>query len=373
MKHNFHSDLVAKAHEEYRGGMLQSIYSRPVTDAAKAEKILNGLAAGLQNPKAPEFIEAAKALDECLNSANDFRDGRYSEVIMKSFGIDAEGRKAVTNSVMPMMPRTVVEFRNMFNENDIDDYWQFIYQIDNATDVFSISLVSVINLVVFHQLKSANDKIPFGQFMASNWENLSGEFFGGGIAVGLQILLKDPLTSVNSIIVAIRIAAEVKKTAVATTNINAGIVAADAAGFTTSFTGSSVAATINAGRYTLAERSKGNGYNIGRQTPMVLVANESIEELIETNFRETNNVAFGTLRVNRPITRVYTNNLSVSLGISGVKAVLWLPFRENRVGMFSNLAIESWLDPETNSRKVGGRESYNFLTNAAQAQILNLS
>jgi len=370
MSTHFHSKNVEKAYQDYAAGRDMAVYAKSITDVEKAKSLLSGLIKGLSSPESPEFREASKALDQIVNSHNDFRSQIYTEPILKAFG--AEVNKGITNSVMPMMPRTVVEFRNMFAEDAIDDYWQFVYQTDVVTDTFSMQLATLRNLVTFKQLKSATDKIPFGPYMASDWENLEGVYFGGGVAVAEEILMKDPLTNINGIIVALRIGSEILRTTIATTNIQAGIVAANGAGYTQAFA-TNIPNTINQGRYTLAQRVKGNGYGINRQTPYVLIANESLEELIESNFRETNNVPFGTLRVNRPMTRIYTNNLSVSLGISGVKALLVLPYRECRYGQFKNLTIQAWNDFETDSRKVGGREAYNFLTNYLQFQLINLN
>ena len=371
--HAFATQSQREAYQSWKDGYVESINTKSITDETVAKKILAGFLKGLQNEEDPEFKEAVKDLHEILNTANDMRNNRMTDALKKAYGA-TDGAKGVTSSVMPMMPRTVVEFRNMFNEDDIDDYWMMVYITDVVTDSMAMSLADVKNLVSFKRLKSANDKLPFGDFMKSTWENMEAIYYGGGVAASEEILKKDPLTTVNNIIIAIRIAAEVLKTAEATVNIQAAIVAADAAGYTTAYTASSIIKTLNRARRTLIQRNKGKGFNLNGNTQVVLIANEALRGDIEAQFLQTNNVAFGTVQVSYPITRVYTENVADTLGLSGaVKAVMVLPYRKNRFGLFKSLDIRSWEDPETNSRKVGGREGYNFLTNEEQFEIAVLA
>lgn len=371
--HSFATQAQREAYLNWKDAYIQSICTKSVTDEEAAKKILKGFLKGMQNEDDKEYLEVVKDLQEILNTTNDMRNNRMSDPMRKALGEPSYNQKGVTSSVMPMMPRTVVEFRNMFNEDDIDDFWMMVYQTDVVTDSMAMSLADVKNLVSFKRLKSSTDKLPFGDFMKSTWDNMEAIYFGGGVAASEEILKKDPLTTVNNIIIAIRIAAEVQKTTEATTAFQAGIVAANSGGYTTAFT-SSIIKTLNKGRRDLIQRVKGQGFNLNGNTQTVLIANESLRGDIEAQFLQTNSVPFGTVQVSYPITRVYTENVADDLGLGGaVKAVMVLPFRKNRFGLFKSLEIKSWEDPETASRKIGGREAYNFLTNEAQFQILTLA
>lgn len=343
------------------------IYSRPVKKNEVAKTLLENLAKGIQNPTDPDFVKAVKNLSGLVGCHIDYDLDLNTHPVREVLG-----QKAVTSSVMPQMPRQVVEFRNMSQEDAIDDSWQALYQVDSVQGAQAMSLADVKRTTKAYRLKSANDKITFSDFLTTTWETIAGLWYGDGIAISESVLDSDPLTTINYIIVALRVALEELKTLVAFTNITAGISVANSASYVTAFA-TDIPTTINSARYTLAQRSKGSGYNINRQTPYVLFANETFEETIERYFRDTNNIPFGTVRVNRPISRVYTNNLTPTLGLSGNLALLALPYQRCRYGQFKSISVETYRDPETRTRKTSAVESYNFLTNAAQFQIVTLS
>lgn len=345
-------------------GYHAQMYAPPLTDPKKAKALLDGLAIGMTEAgKAdPVFQAAIKSITEMVYAPADYLAGRVTETV----------RKAVNSSVAPISPTRVVEFRNLFGEDDIDNTWQAVYAVDSVTDAMAVTLNDMLLTGEASRLKSPTESVPRSTHMSSTWEVIRPEYYGVAQEAANVVLRKDPLTRLNDIILALRIKLSKKRTSEAFTNIQAGISAANSASYVTAF-GTDIPTTLNAARYTLAQRSKDKGYELSPSTPYVLLANEALEETIERYFRETNNIPFGTVRVNRPISRYYTNNLAATLGISGTKALLVLPQRKCRMGIFDNIEITTWQDYDRNAQVFAAREAYTFTTDETQFQLLNLA
>ena len=285
--------------------------------------------------------------------------------------------KAVTSTVLPMLGQTVETFVNYADETDLDMQWRQWFATDPLQGGLKGSLYDILNLVSAHDLPTDTSDIPASDFMAATWANILPEYKGARVRVSREILQKDPMTTVNAIIVAIRYALEVKKSQLAYTATQAAITSANSSGYTTAYTGSSVVRTINVGRTALIQRNFNKGYGLSGTTPCILVANEAHRDLIEAAFMITVNSLInssnGTFIVQYPISRVYTYNLAADLGISGTKCALILPSRKNRFGIFNDPRIESYLKQDNNAMQVDGREAYNWITEDDQFQVLTIA
>jgi len=185
------------------------------------------------------------------------------------------------------------------------------------------------------------------------------------------------MTSLNNIITAIRVALLLKRTEVAFQRINAGIAAAIVAGYVTSYTASSVAETINVAYLDLIERNQARGYRLTGQTPTVLTGSERHRSRVESVFDITINSLInnsnGTIVSRYPITRQYSFYFEQDLGSSGSLMALMLPNRRLRMANFRGQRIESETKIDTNSQNTYGRESFQFLIDPEQIQIVTIA
>lgn len=359
--HTHHTDQAARTWESFKSAYWSSINAKPAIDIAEAKKICEDYMSG-------DKARVEKAVDYMCKAActvDALRLGESNSIF--------ERQKTVTGSVLPMMPQTVATYTSLYDESELDMTWMQWYETDSLVGGFRGSLYDIKNLVVAHQLASNTADIPRSPYMASTWATIEPEHFGAGVQMDRDVMSKDPLSALNNVIIAIRYAMEVKLSQEAFVNTQAAIAAANTAGYLTTFVASNLPQTINNARVALALRNFNKGYALNGSTPMIMLAYEGHRAAIEAAFRLTNTVNFGTQLVEYPVNRVYTFNVAASLGISGNKAVMILPGRKNRYGIFKNLSIDNYLQQNMNAVNVDGRQNYNFIADETQFQILNLS
>jgi len=363
--HTHHDDDAAFAWKSREKGLVHSIYAPSSIDKADAAKAVDNLLSDdkeVRNKTIAILCKAAMAV-------TDYDLGRTNAV--------NERAKTVTSSVMPIMGTTIQVYTNMADERNLDMQWRQWFGVDPLQGGLKGSLFDILNLVVAYELNSDTADIPASDFMASTWASILPEYKGARVRVSREILQKDPMTTINNVITAIRYAMEVLKSQLSYTATQAAITAANGAWYTTAYTGSSVPRTLNAGRLALMQRNFDRGWGIDGTTPAILVANEAHRDLVEAAFALTVNTrtesANGTITIQYPISRVYTYNLAADLGISGSKVALILPARKNRYGIFKDAMVESYLRQENNAVVVDGREGYNFITDTSSFQVLTIA
>lgn len=363
--HTHHDDEAAIGWNERRKAIAAAVFASSIIDPKAATEMVNKLLGNDEDAKAKAIEHLCKA----AMSVTDCDLGRQNMIV--------ERHKTVTSTVMPMLGTTIQVFTNLADERNLDMQWRQWFGVDPLQGGLKGSLFDILNTVVAHELNADTDDIPASDFMSSTWAAILPEYKGGRVRVSREILQKDPMTTINGIVVAIRYALEVLKSQLAYTATQAAITAANGAGYTTAYTAGSVVRTLNAARLALFQRNFNRGWSLDGTTPAVLVANEAHRDLVEAAFAITVNSlinnANGTITVQYPITRVYTYNLAADLGISGSKAALILPARKNRYGIFKDAMIESYLRQENNAVVVDGREGYNFITDTQSFQVLTIA
>lgn len=344
----------------------QAIFAPVAITKEGAKAIMDDLRSGDE----AKVRSANEQIELAVKSPTDALSGQFNAI--------TERNKAVNSTVMPMMGRVVEVFINQFGDEleSLDDSWMSYLAVDVLTGSFKGTIFEIINKVVAHPIADSTDPIPFSKYKASTWENILPEYYGAAVAIEREILDNDPLSSLNNIVIAIRIALLKKKTEVAFERINAGIALAIAAGYVTAYTASNLAKTLNSAYLTLIERNQGKGYGLTGQTNTVLTGYEGHRSLVEPVFEITTNSLInnpnGTIRTRYPMTRQYSFYFEDDLGDSGSKMALILPFRRMRLGNFRTQKIESETKIDTNSQNTYGREAYNFLIDETQIQVVTI-
>lgn len=363
--HTHHDDEAALGWNERRKAIAAAVFASAIIDPKAA-------AEAVQNLIGDDKEKRAKTIEHLCKAAMSISDSDLGRV-----NLVTERYKTVTSAVMPMLGTTVQVFTNLADERNLDMQWRQWFGVDALQGGLKGSLFDILNNVVGYELNADTDDIPASDFMSATWAAILPEYKGSRVRVSREILQKDPMTTINGIVVAIRYALEVLKSQLAYTATQAAITAANGAGYTTAYTSSSVVLTVNAARLALFQRNFDRGWSLDGTTPAILVANEAHRGIIEAAFTLTTNTrtesANGTVIVQYPITRVYTYNLAADLGISGSKAALILPARKNRYGIFKDASIESYLRQENNAVVVDGREGYNFITDTQSYQVLTIA
>ena len=347
--------------EAHKSAMLESIFAPAVVEHEKAKALVDDILSGdsTRSEKAWNFI--AKA----ARSTDDYLAGRKNDTV--------ERHKTINSSVMPITPAMVITFLNMGDENQLDMEWMKVYAIDPLGTALAASVAEIKNMVEWYDLDTDTSTIPESNLTASTWADYRPRWKGARVNISREIMQRDPMTTVNLVVSAIRYKAEIKKSQDAYTSIQAGIVTANGAGQVTSYTGSSLPRTFDAARYALATRNNNKGYQLSAATRMQLLANIQLEGVIEAAYNFTNFIAFGTQLPQRPIDRAYTYNLAADLGISGTKAALFLPQRGSRHGQFKDLTIENVTRIENNAIVFVCWMGYEFITESDQIQVVNLA
>lgn len=363
----------AQQEREYRALRIKAAIFAPVPESPEnAAQLIKDL-------KSDDRETVKKAQDHISKSVSTVLDvfsGRPNAIL-------EDGVKMVVSSYLPMQERILATFTTFGNElTDFDMTWMDCMVVDPLLGENKASIYHVVNSTVAHELPSPTHPIPASQFNDSYWSTIRPRFFGVKVPVANYVMESDPLTTLNAIVVACRIALLKKKTSVVFEYINAGIDAANTATYVTNYIGSSIARTINQARRTLINRLANKGYGVSRSTPVVLYANPALEDQIEAVYAITVNSLIasgnnnGTITVNRAnsVQRIYTENIAQDLDLGGVDSVaLIVPGILNRVGQFRAEKMQSGADLETDSMTVYGRESYAATFDETQVQIAKIA
>lgn len=359
-------------HEKYRdhvatrdAHLMDAVVARTFTSTEKAAQWLKDW----NSPRESEAHQKAAAqFVESLSVVNDCMMGRENGVYTR--------HKTVTSSVGVITPMMVQQFINAYDELLLDNEWMAIYRMDDLTGGFMGSITNIKQSFRFEQVNDKTDPAPMGPFAKSEWEVFTPEFFKGGMRIANDVLAKDPLTSLNLIFSVARYRMLEVKTQNAYTNFNAGIVLADAAGYTTAFT-TSAQKSITLGRVALLERNKAKGYAVTRNQQIRIFASLELEGDVETIFGAFNpntNAVATNYRAIGNYTRHYSLNLDSDLGLGGGNVVaLVLGQYQNNLGQFSNPKFAQGQDILTDTTMVVVQEDYIFRTDETQIQIVHIS
>jgi len=245
---------------------------------------------------------------------------------------------------------------------------------DSVTGALAVTITDVLNIAEFLDVDDETSDPLLSPVMAGIYSELRPKWNKRGVRIARSILENDPMQSINMIVIALRFKAIAKMNRDMYTMTQAGITAANSAGYATAYI-SGILRTINRARIALFNRlsAKPGGQEFSMDSNLVLVANEIHRDLIEPLFRPTNNIPFGTQQPLFPVSRVYTFKLASDLGISGDRAALILPYRHHRVGTFRPLEIGSVAQPINNATVVYGQQAYNAIVEEEEIQVLALS
>jgi hypothetical protein len=366
-QHTFHSDVAAMKAASRKSQLEAAIFSPVAIDAQKAALLMDDLKSGDET----RIKSASDQISLAMRAPQDAMAGKFNPITHRN--------KMVNATVMPMMGRVIEVFINQFGDEleAIDDTWMSYIFTDNLDGAFKATIYDIINNVVAHRLNHPTDPIEMSKYKSSTWESILPEYYAAGVQIERYIVDGDPMSSINNIVVALRIALLKLRTTVAFERVQAAITLAIAAGYVTAYTGSSVAKTLNAAYLALIQRCQGKGYGLTANSPVVITGNEIHRSTVETIFDITTNSLInsnnGTIRVRYPLTRQYTFNLAADLGDAGEKVALVLPFRRNRVGNFRTQVIETETKISTNSQDTYAREAYNFTIDELQFQIATIA
>lgn len=367
--HTFHSEMAAMRFAAKCERVEAAIFAPVSVDVEKAK----ALVAQLQSNDRAQIKEASDYFCKALETTGDALAGRFNPFTERS--------KMVNSTVMPMMGRVIEVYVNQFGDEleTMDMSWMSYLVTDNLIGANKATIFDIVQGTEAYELENDTDQIKFSTYKGSVWENVLPEHYGAAIAVSQYIVDSDPLTSINNIVIAIRIALMKKRVEVAFQRINAGITAAISAGYTTAYTGSSIAKTLNTAYLSLITRNQTKGYGLTGSTPVVLVSYEGHRDVIEPVFEITvnslvaSNNLNGTVITRYPMTRSYSFNFEDDLGDTGSKVALILPFRRMRMANFRGQNIQSQAEIATNSQNTYGRESYNFNIDETQIQVATIA
>ena len=371
VNHTYHNQKAAMIHAAKRAKLEAALFAPVSIDPNKAKALIDQLKSGDR----AQIAEANDHLEKAVQTAGDALSGRYN--------ILTERSKMVNSSVMPMMGRVVEVFINQFADEleSMDDSWMTYLVTDTIIGASKANIFDIVQGTNAHRLENDTDPIPFSPYKGSTWESVLPEHYGAAIAVSQYIIDDDPMTSINNIVIAIRIALMKKRVEVAFQRINAGIALAYSAGYVTAYTGGSIAQTIDDAYLTLIERNANKGFGLTPRTPVVMTGSARHELKLEAAFKITINSQNanatagnnGTLEITKPVTRQYSFNFATDLGESGSLMAMILPFRRMRMGNFRGQKIQSEAKIDTNSQNTYGRESFNFHIDETQIQIVTIA
>lgn len=359
MKHGFITDQQKADFDNYRSNILKSI-SCPVFVSHK---------------KAQEFCEDICSDDpKRVDKANTFLAKAVCTADAVRFGYLPDKMKTITSGPLLVQPTTVISYLSYGDESQLDMEWMRVFRTVPLTESLLASVWEIKNMIQWHDMDSDISSIPESPIVDGIWATYKPKYKGSHVLLSRTLLKKDPFNYLSFIIQGTRYSAELKKTRDAYTQIQAQIVAADAAGYTTPFAGN-LRTTYNNAAVTLRVRNSAKGYAMSRNTPLLSMANEVWMGAIEANFVTTNTMMFPVVVAQYPIERAYTLNLASDLGLGGSKAVLILPNERSQFGMFDNYSQEQYQKPQNNSLGIISRMSYEFVADATgtQFQIINLA
>jgi hypothetical protein len=333
---------------------------------------------------APVFVspETAKAFCEDICSDDPKRIEKANTFLAKAvcvtdairFGYMPDKMKTIVSGPLLTQPTTVITFTSYGDESLLDMEWMRVFRTVPLTESLLASVWEIKNMIVWHDMDSDISSIPESPIVDGIWATYKPQYKGSHVLLSRTLLKKDPFGYLTFIIQGTRYSAELKKTRDAYTQIQAQIVLADAAGYTTAFAGN-LRTTVNNAAVTMRTRLSGRAYAMSRQTPLVLMANEVWMGAIEANFVTTNTMMFPVVVSQYNIERAYTLNLASDLGLGGSKAVLILANERSQFGIFDNYSQEQYQKPQNNSLGIISRMSYEFVADATgvQFQIINLA
>lgn len=360
LAHGFTTDAQKEAFDAHRSNILKSIHCPVFLSPQKAQDLHDDILSGDEKrvEKANAFI--AKAI--CTTDAIRFG---YLPDKMKSI---------VTSGPMLTQPTVVSVYQSYGDESLLDMEWMRVFRTVPLTDSLLASVWEIQNMIVWHDMDTDISSIPESPIVEGVWATYKPQYKGSHVLLSRTLLKKDPFGYLTFIIQGTRYSAELKKTRDAYTQIQALIVAADAAGYTTAFSGN-LRTTYNNAALTLRTRNSGKGYAMSRQTPLLSMANEVWMGAIESNFVTTNTMMFPVVVAQYNIERSYTLNLAADLGLGGSKAVLILAGERSQFGIFDNYAQEQYQKPQNNALGIISRMAYEFVGDAtgSQFQIINLA
>jgi len=369
--HTFHSQKAAMVHAAKRARLEAAVYAPISIEPEKAKALVELYKSGDR----AKITEANDHLVKAFQTVPDALSGQFNPFTERS--------KMVNQTVMPMMGRVIEVYINQFGDEleSLDDSFMTYLSSFPVNGASKATFYDIVQGTTAYRLENDTDPIPFSTYKGATWESILPEHYGAAIAVSQYIVDDDPMTSINNIVIAIRVALLKLRVITAFERINAGIAAAISAGYVTSYTGSSLPQTIDAGYLALMERNQGKGFGLTPRTPAVLTGSAYHELKVEAVFNITinsqNNNATsgnnGTLAVTKPITRQYSFNFATDLGDSGSLMALILPFRKMGMGNFRNQKIQSEAKIDTNSQNTYGRESYNFNIEEEQIQVITIA
>ncbi len=365
--HTFHNDIAAARYEAKKTNLMAAVEAPVSISKEKATELLKKLQS---HDKAEQEIGNNWLID-AMQAPSDALAGKSNLHIERS--------KMVNSTVMPMYGKVIEVFISEFGDEltSLDVSYLSYLTTDILIGESRATIFDIVSNTTAYLLENDTDPITMSPYKGATWAGILPEHYGAGISVSRYIIESDPMTSLNNIITAIRVALLLKRTEVAFQRINAGIAAAIVAGYVTAYTASSVAETINVAYLDLIERNQARGYRLTGQTPTVLTGSERHRSRVESVFDITINSLInnsnGTIVSRYPITRQYSFYFEQDLGSSGSLMALMLPNRRLRMANFRGQRIESETKIDTNSQNTYGRESFQFLIDPEQIQIVTIA
>lgn len=359
LSHGFATDAKKQDFDNFKSNVLKSIHAPVFLTPKTAHELCEDICSGdaVKVDKANRFIAKAACVTDAIR-----------------FGYLPEKMKTITGSPMLNQPTIVQVYQSYGDESLLDMEWMRVFRTVPLTEALLASVWEIQNMIQWHDMDSDISSIPESPIVEGVWTTFKPKYKGSRVLLSRTTLKKDPFSYLTFIIQGTRYSAELKKTRDAYTQIQAQIVAADANGYTTAFSGN-LRTTYNNAAVTLRTRNSGKGYAMSRQTPLLSMANEVWLGAIESNFVTTNTMQFPVVVAQYPIERSYTLNLASDLGLGGSKAVLILANERNMFGMFDNYAQEQYQLPENNALGIITRMSYEIVADltGTQFQIISLA
>lgn len=345
--------------------IMDSLHARTFTNKDKAAQWLKDF---LSPRDSEAHLKAVAQFNESMAVVNDAILGKENGILTR--------HKTVTSSVGLVTPMMVQQYIVTHDELTLDNEWMAVYRMDDLTGGFMGSITTIKQSFRFAQVNDKTDPAPMGPFAKSEWSIITPEFFKGGMKIANDILLKDPLTSLNLIFVVARYAMLEMKTANAYLGLNAGFTAANSAGYTTAFT-TSAQKSITLGKVALLTRNKAKGFKLTANSQIRIFASLELQGDVETifgAFAPNNNEIAKNYRAIGNFTRHYSLNVESDLGLGGGDCVaLVLGQYDNCIGQFSNPKFAQDQDILTDTTRVVAQEDYIFLTEETQIQIVHIS
>lgn len=340
----------------------------------------------MENASASKLVEDLKSGDKTrIESAVEHLKGAIMAPMDELAGVQNPiniRNKSVNSSVMLLQGRAVEVFTNVFGDEleSIDMSFMQAFATDQVMGANGTyyTMWDIVQGTEAHHLASPTSPIPASNFQASYWSKIGPEFYGAHVPVARFILETDPLTTLNAIVIAIRVALMKKRSSEGFRFLQAGIDQAITDSQVTAYTASSIARSLNTGYRALIRRNQNKGYGLNNSVPVVMFASEGLRDILEAAFTLLSTMVAainnnnGVVSVGYPIIRSYNWVLDEDLGDSGSKVALVLPFRKIRQGNFRNQMIESATKIETDSVSTYGREAYAHSVDSEQIEVVNV-